>query len=375
MAKPIMTLDELKDSRLMYDKTVPAFGYMIVVTVLALLAFVVIWSIFTPKMYMIKSSGVIESENKTYIMSPYTGEIAEMQIEEGTIVEAGDVLLKIKSTDINMQVTQLEEQIKTYELRVEKLKKLVESIQDDVNYFNGADDTDLLYYSQFETYKSQVLQNQADIDTFKAYGYSDEQIETQIVKSQSKITEIYHATIQNAENAILEATTQIEGIQAQLHALNQGQGEYVLTAETSGIIHMMSAYKEGMVVQGAGTIASIASEQDNYQVTAYVSMSDAARVELGDEVDIEVAGLTQTIYGTIDGTVVQKDNDLTTQQEGNNESASYVKMVVEPHAKYLVSKDGDKVNITNGMAVETRIQYDKITYFDYVMESLGVLAR
>lgn len=375
MAKPIMTLEELKDSRILYDKRVPAFGYIIIITVLILLAFVVIWSIFTPKVYMIKSSGVIESENKTFVMSPYTGEIAEMQIQEGSIVEEGDVLLKIKSTDINMQVIQLEEQRKTYELRVEQLKKLVDSIKEDINYFDSAKDEDLLYYSQFEAYKSQIIQNQADIDTYKAYGYSDEQIETQIIKSQSKMTEIYHATIQSTENAILEANTQIEGIEAQLNALNQGQGEYVLTAETSGIIHMMSDYKEGMVVQGAGTIASIASEQDNYKIIAYVNISDAARVEEGDKVDIEVAGLTQAIYGTIEGTVIRKDNDLTTQQGENNSTSSYVKMVVEPKAKYLVSKNGDKVNITNGMAVETRIQYDKITYFDYVMESLGVLAR
>lgn len=36
-------------------------------------------------------------------------------------------------------------------------------------------------------------------------------------------------------------------------------------------------------------------------------------------------------------------------------------------------KEGDKVNISNGMAVETTIQYGKVTYFNYVLEALGVL--
>ena len=76
MNKRIMTLEELKDSKLLYDKRVPAFGYMIIITVLLLLFFVIGWSVFAPKIYMINSSGIVES------------------------------------ADMNLQVTQLEEQKK-----------------------------------------------------------------------------------------------------------------------------------------------------------------------------------------------------------------------------------------------------------------------
>ena len=43
--------------------------------------------------------------------------------------------------------------------------------------------------------------------------------------------------------------------------------------------------------------------------------------------------------------------------------------------EYVLAIKADKVNISNGMAVETRIQYDKVSYFNYVLESLGVLTR
>ena len=219
MNRRIMTLEELKDSKLLYDKRVPAFGYMIIITVLLLLFFVIGWSVFAPKIYMINSSGIVES------------------------------------ADMNLQVTQLEEQKKFYAERITQLEKLVQSIKDDTNYFDAISENDSLYFSQFEAYKSQILQNQADIDTFKAYGYSEEQIEAQ---------------------------GQVDGMEAQLLALEQGAGEDV---------------------------------------------------------------------------------------------APYIKVEVEPDSKYLISKEGDKINITNGMTVETRIQYDKVTYFNYVMEALGVLTR
>lgn len=376
MSIQIKTLEQLKDSRLIYEKKLPRFGYMISLTVTVLLIIVVAWSIYTPKTYVIKSSGIVQSDNKNYVMSPYTGKLSEMEATEGQVVEKGDVLFQVQSTDLNLQVTQLEEQKKSYETRVSQFQKLVQAIKDNKNYFDIADENDSLYYSQYEAYKSKVAQSQVDVSTYKSYGYTDEQIENQLVTNQAKITELYYTAIQAAESSILDAETQIDGINAQLTALKQGQGMYSITANASGIVHMMSDYKEGMVVQAAAAIASIASSQDTYSVVAYMSPSDVARTQVGDKVDIAVAGLNQSIYGTINGQVTSIDSDMTTSKDSETgESTSYFKVYIKPDGKYLVSKEGNKADITNGMTVEARIQYDEVTYFNYVMEALGVLTK
>lgn len=376
MSKQMKNLSQLKDSRLLYEKKLPTFGYMLVLAVAFLLAAVVIWSVKTPKTYMISANGIVQSENKNYVMTPYTGEISEIYIKEGILVEKGDELLRIKSTDINLQVTQLEEQKKSYETKISQYQKLVKSIKEDTNYFDSAKEEDSLYYSQYEAYKSQIAQNQVDVATYQAYGYTEEQIENQLITNQAKVTELYYASIQSAESAISEAKTQLEALEAQRLALNQGQEEYIIKAAETGTIHMLSDYKEGMVVQAASPIASISSQQDTYEVMAYVSPQDAARTHVGDSVDIAVSGLNQSIYGTIKGRVMQIDSDITTTQSSENgEGGTYFKVRIEPENAYLVSKSGNQVNLSNGMAVETRIQYDEVTYFYYVMEALGVLAR
>jgi len=376
MSRQIKTLEQLKDSRLLYEKKLPWFGYMISLSVALLLVIIVVWSVYTPKTYVIKASGTVQSDNKNYIMSPYTGKISEMMVNEGTVVEKGDVLFQVQSTDLNLQVTQLEEQRKSYETRDSQFKKLVKAVKDDTNYFDISVENDSLYYSQFEAYKSKVAQSQVDVSTYKTYGYTDEQIEKQLVTNQAKITEIYYTAIQTAESSILDAQTQIDGVNAQLTALKQGQGQYTITANTSGIVHMMSDYKEGMVVQAAAAIASISSSQDTYSIVAYMSPSDVARTQVGDKTDIAVVGLAQSIYGTISGQVISIDSDMTTSKDSETgKSSSYFKVYIKPDSKYLVSKEGNKVDISNGMAVEARIQYDEVTYFDYVLESLGVLTR
>ena len=376
MKNQIKSWNQLKDSRLLYEKNLPVFGYMLIICMVLLLSIVVIWSIRTPKVDMVTSSGITESENKNYIMSPYTGEIVNLYIEEGMLVEEGDVLFSLKSTDLNLQKIQLSEQKKVYQARLDQYQKLIQSIKDDFNYFDLSNIEDNLYYSQFEVYKSQIAQNTVDINAYKSYGYTEEQIEAELQKAQVKNTEIYYSTLQAAENAILEATSQLTSIEAQLLALESGMEEYTVTANATGIIHMLSAYGEGMIVQAASAIATIASEQEEYHIVAYVSPGDMPKIHLDDRVDVAIAGLNQSIYGTIAGTVMKIDSDITISQNAEgNQNSSYFKVYIKPHSTYLISKEGNKINLSNGMAVETRIQYDEETYFDYVMEGLGVFTR
>lgn len=376
MKKQIKTMDQLKDSRLLYEKTLPFFGYMMIIIISILLLDVLIWSIKAPKTYMINSSGTVQSNNKNYVMSPYTGKITKINMEEGKVVEKGDVLFSIKSTDLDLQGEQLEGQKETYEKQISQYEKLVKSIKDDTNYFDQSNSDDNLYYSQFESYKSQVNQQKVDISSYKAYGYTEEQIEQKLVENQNKITELYYSALKASEDSMQQAQAQLDSFNAQLGAVGTGKDEYVVKANATGKIHMTADYKEGMVVQAASSIASIASEQDEYAAQAFVSASDAARVEVGDKVDIAVSGLAQSVYGTLSGVVVKKDTDITMPQNENGENANpYFKVEIKPDTCYLISKEGDKVNLSNGMAVETRIQYDKVTYFNYVLEQLGVLTR
>ncbi|MBA4688315.1 MAG: HlyD family efflux transporter periplasmic adaptor subunit [Candidatus Galacturonibacter soehngenii] len=376
MIKQIKTMEQLKDSRLLYDKKIPSFGYMIIITITILLSAVVFWSMKTPKIYIIKSSGIIQSTNKNYAMSPYTGEITAIHISEGTKVEEGDILFEIKSGDLDLQGEQLEGQRNIYETQIAQYQKLVNSIKDDTNYFDQSNKDDSLYYSQYEAYKSQVKQNEIDTTTYQNYGYTDEQIEAELIKNQNKITEVYYTAIKSAEDAILQSQAQLDSIQAQLDAIGTGQEQYSIKASTTGTIHMLSEYKAGMVVQATQALASISSENDKYIIQANVSAEDAARIRVGDKADIAVSGLTQSVYGTISGRVTQIDSDLSTAESSSSEgTTTYFKIQIEPDYTYLVSKSGDKVNLSNGLITEARIQYDKVTYFNYVLEGLGVLTR
>lgn len=370
--KSIKNISDLKDSQLLYEKEVPPFGYIVISMIAILLIVVTIWSIKTPKTYVIKSQGMVESTNKNYIMSAYTGEIKQMNISEGSFVEEGDVLFTVKSTDLDLQEEQISGQIDVYSENISQLKKLEQSIMDGKNYFDINKDSDRQYYNQYEAYMSQIGQNDIDTSTYKNYGYSDAQIEAELEKSNAKISEIYYSTLRSIDEKIMQYEDEINKLKVQGNAIENGQSEYQVLANTSGIVHMMNDYKEGMVVQAASAIGSIANENDDYVVTAYLSVNDRPRVSIGDDVNIEVVGLAQNNYGNLKGKLVSVDSDITSSQDGRQ---TFFKSKIEIETPYLISSKGNKVNISNGMSVEARIKYDELSYFDYLLESLGLLMR
>lgn len=332
------------------------------------------WSTQTSKIYTIQAQGIITNVNANYVMCTYTGEIAESYLTEGMLVEEGDVLFTIKSTDYDLQKLQLESNRVAYEEQILQYEKLVQSIKNDTNYFDSTDENDALFYSMYETYKAQIAQSTLDTTTYKLYGYTDAQIEAELIKNQGKIAEIYYSALQTAESAMQEVRLQLSNIDAQLSAISSGQETYEVKANASGTLHMLASYKPGMVVQTTATVATITPENSERIIETYVSTADMARIEEGDEVQIAVDGLSQSVYGTIRGQVMQIDSNVTTQQGQDGSTTQAFRVLIEMESDYVISQSGDKVDITNGMTVVARIQYDKETYFSYVLEKLGFKA-
>ena len=371
MSTKVKSLDELKDSQIMFDKNLPPFGYMLVCIISVLLIGVLVWSLFAHKSYMIIAQGTITSSESNYVMSSYTGEIKESFMEEGMLVSEGNVLFTVKSTDYDLQEEQLTSNKENYNQQLTQYDKLIQSIKEDKNLFDAGNEEDNLYYSIYESYKAQVAQNEVDASTYKAYGYTEEQIEAELVKVQGKKSELYYTALQSAENAKSEISNQLVSVEAQLSAIGNGKSEYEVKATSTGRLHLLSEYKKGMVVQTATPVATITPENANTMIEAYVSTADMARMQIGDDVQIEVSGLSQTIYGNIKGAVQQIDSNVTTM-EGENGNTQMFKVRILPEVDYLVSKSGEKVNLANGMTVEARIIYDKLTYFNYLLEKMGI---
>ena len=370
MTTTIRDINELQDRRIMMEKKLPPFGYALILLTAALILFLVVWSTKNSRTYVSQSTGSVQAANKTYIMSSYSGSITELNIAEGSYVNEGDLIAHIKSTDLDMQQDSLQSQLDIYKKQKSQYEKLVKSIQDDKNYFSETDIDDQPYYYQYETYKSQVAQNTFDAAPYQAAGYSDEQIKTLMEQNQSTVENLYYSTLQSISANLTSIQSNIDSIQSQLDALNTGANDYYIYAPTSGVIHMDTPYKVGMVLSAGSPLATVASENSDLEVVAYATVNDRPLTHVGDPCKIAITGLSEYSYGSLTGTVTSIDSDVTASSSG-----SYYKRTTTPDSTYVISNSGDKVDLSNGMSVTARVEYDKLTYFEYAMEALGVLFR
>lgn len=370
MTTTIRDINELQDRRIMMEKKLPPFGYALILLTAALILFLVVWSTKNYRTYVSQSSGSVQAANKTYIMSSYSGSITELNIAEGSYVNEGDLIAHIKSTDLDMQQDSIQSQLDIYKKQKSQYEKLVKSIQDDKNYFSETDIDDQPYYYQYETYKSQVAQKAFDASPYQAAGYSDEQIKALMEQNQSEVEALYYSTLQSISASLTSVQSNIDNLQSQLEALSTGANDYYIYAPTSGVIHMDTPYKVGMVLSAGTPLATVASENSDLEVVAYVTLSDRPLLHVGDPCKIAITGLSEYSYGTLTGTVTSIDSDVTASSSG-----SYYKMTITPDSTYVISNSGDKVDLSNGMSVTARVEYDKLTYFEYAMEALGVLFR
>ena len=370
MTTTIRDINELQDRRIMMEKKLPPFGYALILLTAALILFLVVWSTKNYRTYVSQSSGTVQAANKTYIMSSYSGSITELNIAEGTYVNEGDLIAHIKSTDLDMQQDSIQSQLDIYKKQKSQYEKLVKSIQDDKNYFSETDIDDQPYYYQYETYKSQVAQKAFDASPYQAAGYSDEQIKALMEQNQSEVEALYYSTLQSISSSLTSVQSNIDNLQSQLDTLSTGANDYYIYAPTSGVIHMDTPYKVGMVLSAGTPLATVASENSDLEVVAYVTLNDRPLLHVGDPCKIAITGLSEYSYGTLTGTVTSIDSDVTASSSG-----SYYKMTIAPDSTYVISNSGDKVDLSNGMSVTARVEYDKLTYFEYAMEALGVLFR
>lgn len=371
MDKGIKNLEELTDSRLMFEKKVPAFGYVLISIIGFILVSLIVWSIKAPKTSVIKSGGLVQSKEKNYVMSPYSGKIVEFKVKEGDVVKKGDVLFTLSSDELDVQQKQITDQKELLEKQKAMYEKLRNSIKENKNLFSQSIEEEQLYFNMFETYIREMSQMTVDIEMMKAYGYTQEQINDEVKKNDTKKEQRYYTELQNIESRISELDMQISTATSQSEAITEGQNGYSIKATSSGKIHLLSQFNEGMVMQAGTTVASIASNSDDFEIYVSVSDSEAIRIQEGDTVDIAINGLNQVVYGTISGKVVDKDSDITINNTEKGTSM-YFNIKVVPDSNYVIDKNGEKFNLSNGMSVETRIKYDKETYFEYALEAIGL---
>jgi HlyD family type I secretion membrane fusion protein len=150
----IDNIENLSDSREVMESKPNKLMFIFLYIIIALIVTFFIWAWFSEKEIVVKVNGVVRPDNEIQAISNIVqGEIESVKMKNGENVSKGEVLFKIKSTELEDKKNQLDQQIEYINTDNENLEKLNKSINDNTNYFEN-NDTEKEYYYKFQSYEA-----------------------------------------------------------------------------------------------------------------------------------------------------------------------------------------------------------------------------
>jgi len=275
----------------------------------------------------VTASGKVYPEVEVKISPDISGEITELDVEEGDSVKKGQVLAKIYADIYSSQrdeaaarVAQSQATVANSQAALEALK--VQLSQDKISYERNKD-----LYDQKVISKSEL-----------------EQFETKYRSSQAQ----YNAALQNIKS--LQAGTQ--STRTSLEEANKNLGRTTLVAPMSGVISSLSV-KKGERVAGnsfnVGTEMMRVANMSSMEVRVDVGENDIVKVSIGDSADVEVEAynkrkfkgtVTQIASSTKTGTTTSANDVTNYEVHIRVDPASYKDLVDPSHPKKFPFRPG-----------------------------------
>jgi membrane fusion protein, peptide pheromone/bacteriocin exporter len=349
------TLSQLTSSRIQYDKKPPKFMFYIIISVLLLLIGLITLSCFTYKTEVVRTSGILSSDNKTYIQSQTSGSIKTIYKQSGDYVNEGDLLFELDDLEtkasilaLSGKIDLLDEYISNYDTLITTLLAINPSdISNVLNPFSTSE-----FYYMFKSFKTSLDGATSTTDTT-------------IEEARQNIIDQY---VQQYYSSKFQYEYERVGNTSQITAYETLMTKYKVYANNSGYINYTANISVGNVIDQS-TIGSISNEvtESNAIFDCYVSAAYRSFIDIGTDVEVAISGLSQSKYGTLNGEIITIGNDIITDEDGN----AYYKITIKPNSISLINKDNE-INLTNGELGEIRIKYESVTWMHWMLKKIGI---
>jgi HlyD family secretion protein len=254
----------------------------------------------------VNASGKVYPEVEVKISPDISGEIVELNVQEGDSVKKGQVLARIYADIYSSQrdeaaarVTQSQATVANSEANLNALKAQLDQAKLTYDRYKGLHDEKEISDAEFEQYQTQYRTAQSQ----------------------------YNAAQQNIRS--LRAATQ--STRTSLEAANKNLGRTVLVSPMNGVISSLSV-KKGERVAGnsfaLGTEMMRVAEMDVMEVRVDVGENDIVKVSIGDSADIEVEAYNNRKFR---GIVTQIASSTKTAQTATGDVTNYeVRIRIDP---------------------------------------------
>ena len=122
--KPIiLNMTEMSDSKEVYESRPHPFFTIFIYLVLAITTAAIIWAAFFKLDIVVKGQGIVSALTEpSTVTNTYAGNVLTVNVKDGELVDAGEILYTIASTDCDLQEEDYALQLNNYNNRIEAIE-------------------------------------------------------------------------------------------------------------------------------------------------------------------------------------------------------------------------------------------------------------
>lgn len=306
MKKYIAKHTKIKEKNLKYDflpsmleiieKPENKMSEVIILLITTLLIATVIWAALFRIDITVTAYGSLNPEgNIIPINNAYAGSISEICVTEGDYVEEGDILLCIDSTEEQLTVEQLEEDIEILDIQ----KEMYERIHNE----ESLEEFDCSIYGEQAPIAEAICMEQASyllqLEQYDIVRQTSD--DKKLIDSQKD-----HFILERELEILQYINTITERLRQKKAELEEQQniiaGKKII-ATAAGYISNWQINSEGYYISGGQNVAYIIPEEADVIFEAYIPTSDIEYVHVGDLVKVKLAALDNSQYEIVQGEV------------------------------------------------------------------------
>jgi len=338
-----------------------------------------------------KATGEIISSSRVQIIQAVDGGvISELNVKEGDLVKAGDILARLDTARIQASVSEVE--AKLFAVKARAIRLRAEVIGADDIYFPTEFDeqfkeTAVVEKALFKQRQKGFLAGASTLNN--AVDLAKEELEIlnklfekgdvsalerlhakrSLNEAEAKLINYKNDFLEDARIDLAKAEDDIAQNQQIFNRRDQEKQDSIFVALVPGVVKNVRVTTVGGVLSAGEEIMQIVPLDDELIVETKVLPADIAQVHKEQSATIRFDAYDYTIYGVVKGKVIYVSADTLKEETGNG-TEIYYRVHVSPDSFPVVTSAGHSLSVLPGMTAQVDIRSGDRTLMDYLLKPL-----
>ena len=328
---------------------------------------------------------VIPSSKEQVIQSLDGGILTKLDVQEGDIVQKGQILAQLDPTRFESNVGEsqsllISAQATAARLRAEvngtplvfpdEVKKDPKLVQEETALYNSRRENLEQSISGLKLALQLVQQELTMTEPLVAKGAASEvevlRLKREANDLQNKINDARNQYYVKSREELSKANTDTEQQMQIVRGRTDTLNRTTFRAPVRGVVKEISVTTQGGVIPQNGKLMTIVPLDEQLLIEARISPRDIAFIHPGQDALVKITAYDYSIYGGLKGKVTVISPD--TIRDEVKQDQFYYRVYIRTDSDKLYNKEGKSFSITPGMVATVDIRTGEKTVLDYLLK-------